>query len=100
MRLAGVERMAPKHRTQLMDVERRLLLGALCAGMALAGCGASRSATTTSRSERAPTVSEPVPTESIEVSIPTLLREGYIPKRYTCVRHARKEFGQSKKAKK
>jgi len=65
-------------------VERWLLLGALCAGIALAGCGASRSATTTSGSQRVRTASQPVPTNSIEVSIPALLREGYIPQRYTC----------------
>jgi phosphatidylethanolamine-binding protein (PEBP) family uncharacterized protein len=61
-----------------------VLLGVLCAGMVLAGCGASRSTRTTSRSKRVRTASEPVPRLSIEVSIPTLLREGYIPKRYTC----------------
>ena len=78
--------MTPHDRTQPTGLERRLLLGALCAGIALAGCGASRSATTTSHSEHAHTASERVPTVSIIVSTPTVLREkeSYIPRRYTC----------------
>jgi phosphatidylethanolamine-binding protein (PEBP) family uncharacterized protein len=76
--------MAQDHTTQLTGLGRKVLLGVLCAGMAIAGCGASRSTTTTSRSKRVLTASEPVPRLSIEVSIPTLLREGYIPERYTC----------------
>ena len=69
-----------------MAVRRKTLLGALCAVIALAGCGASRSATTTSRSERTRTPSERVPAVSIVVSTPTVLREkeSYIPTRYTC----------------
>jgi hypothetical protein len=78
--------MAAFDRTRLRGVERRLLLGALCPVMAVAGCGASRSATTTIHSESARTASQPVPPASIDVSIPTVRREGenYIPKRYTC----------------
>ncbi len=78
--------MSRHDRFQLTGVDRRLLLGALCAVMALAGCGASRPATTTSRSEHARTAPERVPAVSIVVSTPTVLqeRESYIPKRYTC----------------
>jgi phosphatidylethanolamine-binding protein (PEBP) family uncharacterized protein len=89
-------------RTQARTVRRTLVTSVLTAGLASAGCGGS-----STRSSRSPTGtsggqsprssigvnpptrqtsgrSERVPTVSIEVSIPTLLREGYIPKRYTC----------------
>lgn len=56
----------------------------MCVGVALAGCGASRSSTATSRSENARTASERVPAVTIDVTIPTLLPENRIPKRYTC----------------
>ncbi|MGO9761127.1 MAG: YbhB/YbcL family Raf kinase inhibitor-like protein [Solirubrobacteraceae bacterium] len=64
------------------------------AGLAIAGCGGSstRSSTGTSdgqlrsSSARQHTSSqaEPVPSASINVSIPALLREEFIPRRYTC----------------
>jgi phosphatidylethanolamine-binding protein (PEBP) family uncharacterized protein len=68
---------------RVMTAGRKVLLGSLCATMALAGCGGS---STTSGSSSATKTARfaSVPNESIEVSIPGLLREGYIPERYTC----------------
>ena len=84
IRLARVQRMSPCDRDPGMDVRRMTLVGALCAVMAVAGCGGASRTNGSSAKKTAP--SEPVPTESIEVSIPTVLREGehYIPERYTC----------------
>ena len=91
-------------------VRMALAASVIAAGVAVAGCGgSSTSSTSTSGAQpgkasaatsgrntsTAPTGvspptrrtsgrSEPLPTVSIEVSIPDLLREGYIPKRYTC----------------
>jgi phosphatidylethanolamine-binding protein (PEBP) family uncharacterized protein len=59
-----------------------LLLSALCAGTALAGCGGSSATGTSSLAKT--TASERVPSVAIEVTIPTLLAEHRIPKRYTC----------------
>lgn len=69
-----------------MAVSRTTLLGALCAVVtAVVGCGGSSSTSGSSSAKKA-APSEPAPAGSIEVAIPTVLREGesYIPRRYTC----------------
>lgn len=85
-----------------------LAASVIAAGVVVAGCSGSSTSSTRTRgaqpgsasaagrnkstalpgarppARRASSRSEPVPTISIEVEIPTLLREGYIPKRNTC----------------
>jgi phosphatidylethanolamine-binding protein (PEBP) family uncharacterized protein len=79
---------------------KTLVTSAIVAGVAAAGCGglstrSSSRSTGTSDSERLSTDASPpapqtggrselLPTASIEVSIPTLLRKNEIPRRYTC----------------
>lgn len=77
--------MTPHDRPQLTGMDRRLLVGTLCAIMAVGGCGGSSITSESSSAKKTPPT-EPVPAVSIVVLTPTVLREGerYIPKRYTC----------------
>jgi phosphatidylethanolamine-binding protein (PEBP) family uncharacterized protein len=62
---------------------RWFLLGTLCAGAALAGCGGSSTATT-ARSPKTAASSEPLPSTAIDVNVPGLLPGGVLAMRYTC----------------
>jgi phosphatidylethanolamine-binding protein (PEBP) family uncharacterized protein len=101
--------MPSRGRTGVTSGGSRLLLGALCAGIALAGCGGSYSRSTSASSSGSPsqtpstpsttpkssttttgtsstktTASEPLPTAAIAVSIPGLPPDYLLPTRYTC----------------
>jgi phosphatidylethanolamine-binding protein (PEBP) family uncharacterized protein len=94
--------MKPLDRTRARALKRTLATSSLVAGLALAGCGGSstqsspsptgtrsgqsgRSSGGVNSSQRQTSGrSEPVPTVTMLVTIPALISEHWIPKRYTC----------------
>lgn len=75
-------------RLRTLIVGKKLALSMLFAGAVLTGCGGSAqtstSAGTTASARRTGSSSEIPSAASLGVSIPSLLPEAYLPKRYTC----------------